>query len=207
MATPNSGHDDGDEAAPRYRQEGGVWLIDIKLSTVQQLFNSFDPSPFYARDIDADAEAWIVGAVRDFPLAAPLKLVLHLPANDVDAAGALDLERALASYFGDRYEGARRDLRYLLRTGRYAFFAGLSFLAVCLGLRQLLLTYGGGVVSDIASEGLLIIGWVAMWRPVEIFLYDWWPIRRMSHVYAKAASLPVEIRAREIAAEGTDAAR
>jgi hypothetical protein len=37
---------------------------------------------------------------------------------------------------------------------------------------------GKGAFSDIIGEGMLIIGWVAMWRPLEIFLYEWVSIRR-----------------------------
>ena len=77
------------EDLPRYRQESGVWLIEIELRTIHQLFNSFDPSPFHERDLDADAETWIVGAAREFPLSAPLKLVLHLPAEELSAAQAM----------------------------------------------------------------------------------------------------------------------
>lgn len=189
------------DAASRYRQENGVWLIEIKLATIHQLFNSFDPSPFHARDLDTDAEAWIVGAVRDFAIATPLKLVLYLPRAEYEKAAAGNLERALASYFGDRHEGALRDLRYLFRTGRFAFLAGMAFLTACLVLRHLLLNTSGPIIGQVATEGLLIIGWVAMWRPIEIFLYDWWPVRRMAQVYAKIASLPVEIRVREATAE------
>jgi hypothetical protein len=32
-------------------------------------------------------------------------------------------------------------------------------------------------LGGIIRESLLIGGWVAMWRPMEILLYDWWPIR------------------------------
>jgi len=41
----------------------------------------------------------------------------------------------------------------------------------------------GGDILYIGREGLTIIGWVAMWRPIEIFLYDWWPIDHRRRVY------------------------
>ena len=28
------------------------------------------------------------------------------------------------------------------------------------------------------EEGLIIISWVANWKPLEIFLYDWWLVLR-----------------------------
>jgi hypothetical protein len=36
-----------------------------------------------------------------------------------------------------------------------------------------------------------------MWRPLEIFLYDWWPLRRMVRLYRKLAAMPTELRARK----------
>ena len=73
---------------------------------------------------------------------------------------------------------------------------GLGFLGACLVLRQLVVATFAGAAGAVAGEGLLIIGWVAMWRPVEIFLYDWWPLRRVARVHGKIAAMPVEIRAR-----------
>ena len=40
---------------------------------------------------------------------------------------------------------------------------------------------------------LLIGGWVAMWRPMEIFLYDWWPIRADAMLADRLSVMPVRI--------------
>ena len=71
---------------------------------------------------------------------------------------------------------------------------GVTFLFVCIALRQLILMATKGLVAEIADEGLYIVGWVAMWRPLEIFLYDWRPIRRRQRLFAKLAEIPVVIR-------------
>ena len=71
---------------------------------------------------------------------------------------------------------------------------GLVFLFLCMSVRELALALGHGTVSQILAEGLLILGWVAMWRPLQILLYEWWPIRHHSRVYAKLAAMPVEVR-------------
>lgn len=181
------------QALPRYRQENGVWLIEIELRTIHQLFNSFDPSPFHERDLDADAETWIVGAAREFPLSAPLKLVLHLPAAELSAAQAMLVAPALAAYFSDRAAITARDLTFLFRSGRIALAIGLTFLSACLVTRRLLAGNGASGWTSIVAEGLLIGGWVAMWRPLQIFLYDWWPLRRMIRLYRKLAAMPVEL--------------
>jgi hypothetical protein len=42
-------------------------------------------------------------------------------------------------------------------------------------------------------ESLTIAGWVAMWRPMQTYLYDWWPVRRRSCIYTKLSHMPVEV--------------
>jgi hypothetical protein len=44
------------------------------------------------------------------------------------------------------------------------------------------------------EESLLILGWVANWRPLEIFLYDWWPLTRRRDLYRRLAAAAVELR-------------
>jgi hypothetical protein len=178
-----------------YRQESGASLIEIKLNSLAQVFNSLDPSPFHERDLDADAEDYIVGAARELPLSQPLKLVFHLPADHLDQAAIAGLDHAMHNYFAYREATARRELRFTLRQGRAALAIGLAFLLGCIVARQLVATLGHGAIAELAAEGLLIVGWVAMWRPLQIFLYDWWPIRDRARLFAKLAVAPVEARA------------
>ena len=45
--------------------------------------------------------------------------------------------------------------------------------------------------SGILEEGLVVAGWVAMWRPMEIFLYERRPIRRERRIYRRLAAAVV----------------
>jgi hypothetical protein len=49
-------------------------------------------------------------------------------------------------------------------------------------------------IVNILKEGLLIVGWVAMWRPLEIFLYDWFPIYQRQQMFDKLSQIPIDIR-------------
>ena len=31
-----------------------------------------------------------------------------------------------------------------------------------------------------------------MWRPMQIYLYDWWPLRRRGRIFVKLSHMPVE---------------
>jgi hypothetical protein len=66
---------------------------------------------------------------------------------------------------------------------------------LCFGvIRYLSLMVEQTTAIRLIEESLLILGWVANWRPLEIFLYDWWPIRRQSLLYKHLSAMPVEVR-------------
>ena len=154
-----------------------------------------DPSPFHERDLDDDAEEFIVGWAREFPRGDPVSLVVHvnqLPAHE-DAEHLL--EAAVHNYFTYRANLNRLEFRHLLKEGRTSLIIGLAFLAACM-LTSQLLRRQEGTLAIVLREGLIIAGWVAMWRPMEIFLYEWWPLRRKGRLYEKLSRMRVEVRKR-----------
>ena len=62
--------------------------IELNLGRLSQLFNSFDPSPFHERDLDQDAEEYIVSSAEEVPRQRPLSLVIYLPTDQLPTAGA-----------------------------------------------------------------------------------------------------------------------
>jgi hypothetical protein len=46
-------------------------------------------------------------------------------------------------------------------------------------------------VLDVVHEGLTVLGWVSMWKPLQIFLYEWWPIRRERRACRRLAEAEV----------------
>jgi hypothetical protein len=174
-----------------YRREGATWLVEIRLRELRQLFHQLDPAPFREKDLDPAAETYIVEAVREIGQRHPCRLVVHLPAAERDSEDARTLPVAVSHYFECRAQQARIELRQLLRRGVASLAIGLAFMFACLSLRRSL---AGSGMNETLTEGLLIIGWVALWRPVEIFLYDWWPIRRQQRRFEAIARMPVEVR-------------
>jgi hypothetical protein len=168
--------------------------IEVNLNRLSQLFNSFDPAPFHERDLDRDAEEYIIGSAEEIPRHHPLLLVIHLPQDQVPPADAPRLDHALHNYFAYREAQERRRLRLLFHDGRVALVIGIAFLFCCVLIRKLALSFGHGTAAEIMAEGMLIIGWVAMWHPLEIFLYEWVPIRRRCQILATLATIPVTIQ-------------
>ncbi len=171
----------------------GHVLIEVRLSRLAQLFHNLDPAPFREKDLDPDADAYLVESAEEIGPGLPIALVFELPAAEIAQAEAL-LPEALAHYFTDRARSSRRTLDRLLRDGRTALLIGLGFLGICLISSETINQWGAGLPARVLGEGLLILGWVALWRPLEIFLYEWWPLRRRMNVLRQLAQAPVWIR-------------
>ena len=70
----------------------------------------------------------------------------------------------------------------------------LVFLTVAIGIVERLAgSLPESRLALVLREGTIIVGWVAMWRPVEIFLYDWWPIRAEARLFRRLSTMPVRI--------------
>jgi hypothetical protein len=175
-------------------------VVEIRVAELRQLFNAIDPSPFRQRDLDPRAEEFIVDWARDLPVDEPWGLVVHLdrPAGRADEAAAL--REAIHEYFGQRVVAARRRLRELFRRGRISLVIALAFLTASVAVGDAVAGYlGDGRFAEVIREGFLIGGWVAMWRPLEVFLYDWWPIRAEGRLLQRLSTMPVRIEYKETA--------
>ena len=75
---------------------------------------------------------------------------------------------------------------------------GLTVLAACILLsRAVLAVSGAGNFSRCTEEGFIILRWVANWKPIEIFLYEWWPLARRRDLYRSLGVANVELRPTE----------
>lgn len=168
--------------------------IEVRIRELSQLFNSLDPSPFHERDLDDDAEEYIVGWARELPPDLPICIAIHLPEEEAHKARERGLETAISNYFSERASALDRDLRELFRVGWRYLSIGVPVLIVCLIASQLArASTGSGPVVRAFEESLIIVGWVANWKPIETFLYDWWPIKRRRDLYLRLAKARLEI--------------
>jgi hypothetical protein len=169
--------------------------IEIRVEKVSQLFDSLDPSPFAKRDLAPRADEYIVGAARELPGKQPIAIVVHLPADEARDLAEGQLATSFHNYFEERAGHAALELRELLRVGRLSLAIGMAVLAIAFIVGAILQKLLEGMFGQYWIEGLVILGWVALWRPMEIFLYDWWPILGERNLYRRLASAEVVVKA------------
>lgn len=167
--------------------------IELKVERIGALFDAFDPFPMPSRDLSSTAEDFIVDWAREFPQTANLRIVIH-GQKEADLDEAL-LREAFRNHFLARARRVEGDLRELFRFARLALAIGLAVLALCVvAARVATLLISDVNLARIVSEGLLILGWVVNWRPIELLLYDWWPLRRRRNMFRRLAQAPVQHR-------------
>ncbi len=165
-------------------------LIEVKLTELAQLFNSMDPSPFHERDLDHDAEEFIVSWAQEHPCDDDLQLIIHLTNPSAETTKVQDSVR---HYFNYRSDMLWREFRQLMKEGRSSLLIGLTFMAAC-EFAALVVLQGDTTWKAMIREGLTILGWVAMWRPLEIYLYRWWPLLGKRRLYQRLARMTVKIK-------------
>ena len=181
---------------PRYRIEGDRTCIDIRLRNAQQLFDGRDPAPFRERDLDEDAVDYVRSAAEEIPISKPLKLVLIFEEPATYPLSAVEIETAIRAQFEHERDQVTRRLRQQRQFGHAALAVGLSVLVALLTLAEMTRQLPAGHAREILREGLVITGWVAMWRPIEVLLYDWWPLAQTRKQLARILVAQIEVRGR-----------
>ena len=169
--------------------------IELQITEISQLFHSLDPFPFREKDLDKEAEDFIVSWARELPVDRPLRIVVHLPEEQASSPEARELGPALTRYFDYRAGAIDLDLNELFRVGRHALAIGVAVLSFSVIAGQTAAAHlSPRPIGRVVEESLLIFGWVANWRPIEIFLYEWWPIVRRRKLYRRLAAAQVELK-------------
>lgn len=167
--------------------------LALRVREVGQLFNSMDPTPFLNKDLDPAAEAFIETWAADFPTHSRFHITIHLEQLVQPQETTEILSGAIHNHFAYKTERTRLALRELLRQGRFSLLIGLIFVSLCLLTADAIDKFGAHPGTSIARESLTIVGWVAMWRPMQIFLYDWWPLWRQVKLYQSLSSAHVQV--------------
>ena len=148
-----------------------------------------DPSPLGIRSLNDEVAIWIEEWAEDIDGDEPIALEFYI--GDGSFAGKEEaIISGLREHFGYREWAAARRLSELWQEGRISLAVGIAAIAIFSTAARLVGTSTHPVIQ-ILHEGLSVVGWVSMWKPIEIFLYAWWPIRRELKAYRRLSEAEV----------------
>ena len=171
-------------------------VIELRAEDVAQLYDMLDPYPFPERDLDREVDEFITGWAREKRHKGPVEIVVHLPESELDKPAARQFPGAVQRHYTRQADAVTSELAELFRNGRRFLAIGMVVLVACVILNQNVTAWlGESGVSKFVAESALILGWVANWRPIEIFLYDWWPLTRRRGLFRRLAAAEVRLNA------------
>lgn len=166
-------------------------IIEIQLNSLPQLFDSLDPAPFRDRTLDRGAEAYLIESMDELPPKEPVQLRICAPESLRPSMP--EITTAVHAHFRRAHEHIEWKLRRQMRVGRVSLLIGLLVLAATLVIRFLLHEVGT-TGAEILGEGMLIVGWVGLWRPAELLLFERLETRSERKVLERLSTIPVELR-------------
>ncbi len=169
--------------------------VVVVLERVEDLFTAASFAPLQGRFEPRSGMEQVLDqvAVRRLRPAEPLHLQLTLrqPPEVTDDA----IRTALRGYCEAVIIDRQLDLQRIRRNGRNALLLGLGFLAACMALSTAAsaATILPEFIRRLFGEGLVIAGWVGLWRPIEVMLFDTRPPEHDIRLHRAIAAAEIEV--------------
>jgi hypothetical protein len=176
----------------RYKKINGKNTIEMNVKTTDHLFDGRDPAPFREKDLDEDAAKYIITSLRELPADQPAQLKIYITQSRKATETDSGLKEAIRKHFAYEAEMKRSERRHIFKVAFRAMIIGLTFLFVCIYLSSFI-DPKGSLFLTYVNEGLHILGWYSMWKPIYFALYEWWPIRDDEILLERASELDMEI--------------
>ena len=167
-------------------------VLDIHVGVSDQLFNSIDPAPFRDRDLDPAVVDYVVEWAEELPGDAALAIAVQIDRGGVDDTALI--QAAFKENFRLLAATKRRYVSRMFRDGRISLVIGLTFVALAVGITEavaMLATQSR--TAQVIADSAVIGAWVALWHPINIFLFDWWPLRRRAVLYDRLSAADVRV--------------
>lgn len=194
MNTPQS---QGSDSAA---DPAGDRAVSLYLSDIHNFFQTPEVDPFLGENIEASGIDQLMDTLKARPgLARRIDhIIIHLPEKAIHDGLVAKTKAAINAYCNTQIRLTRQKKREVHLQGRRALPVGLFFWAVCLALS---LTIEGALGSETLigrtlGEGFIIAGWVGLWHPAELLLYEWRPYARDIRLYEQIRTINVSIRPR-----------
>jgi hypothetical protein len=146
----------------------------IRLSSIDQLFWEFDARPVPERTLSGDARWYLLDEWERVRHAEPRYLTIYAPEAD-RASTDEDAVRAAIWASLRKSSGPLRRIDPLSRQEQVAAWIGVAVLLICVIASTAMDQATDNVFISGLSQGILLVGWVALWRPAERFVVEVMP--------------------------------
>jgi hypothetical protein len=170
-------------------------MILIDLFITEKCIRDSD-SPDYGLD-DSKIEGWIrtiISTISAYGMNKEYQILIHSPAS-LNNLEVVAIQRKLKEFYQIHTHELKNDLREMHIETRVSLSKGIPIMIIALSLDFFIdsLKDPETYTEFILIESFDIIGWVSMWKPMELMLYERWPLKRKLKSYDKMLTVPIKI--------------
>ena len=134
---------------------------------MEQLFDNRAPAPIRDRDLDPRLVQYLLDGARDLASVTPLRVKIWLGTSP-----SVDVPQAVRAHFQHEIDRTNRRRREQVRTGLLTLAIATVIVIVLIAVAEILERRLTGVIGTAVREALVISGWVLMWRPLDVLVYE-----------------------------------
>lgn len=172
----------------------GVWELPLVLETVAEAGETTIPLPLPYRKLNAEVLEYLEDVAQQMPKGEEARIVVYLPIEEIQQGLEQKLNKVLDIYGDARLEKLKREEKRALGASLSALAWGFAFMLVCQIIGVLADFPKHPTLTNTISEGFLVLGWVALWKPFETLLFDWRPSMERRKLHERLATMPVVLR-------------
>jgi hypothetical protein len=169
--------------------------ITLKVNDARELFREreFDPFTDDVESVSSIAEMarlpHLVSRLKD------VRLRVLLPTAKLTPRTEADVQRAFHRYCAHAVAEARRKLSAMRWVGLRAFLIGIVFFGLSLAASTAVqrLVAIPEALRTLASESLIVAGWVILWQPMDTLVAGWWPQWQEERTFRAIGAVPLRV--------------
>ena len=169
--------------------------ITVQVRDVAELFREHEFDPFS----DEIGGVPSIAAVAQLPHLVSrlktLKLRILVPQEQMTPHTEARVKRAILRYCAHMIAQAQQKLAAMRWVGIRTLLIGLAFFGVSLvastAVQRLLFIPES--LRVLASESLIVAGWVVIWQPMDTLVQGWWPHWEEERTYRGLSTIPVSV--------------
>lgn len=160
----------------RFRIDKDTVVIEMALDEPFDIYDDKDPSPLKMRDFSKSVQEYIIEGVLVIPKNKKIRIDFYFYKFNITQEEILLLEKSYKAFFAYEIRLKHYEMKQKLKQGFRSMLSGLLFLFCCMHISRTFFLSDSTLLSSFAAEGLNVLGWVSLWNPVQVFLYELWPI-------------------------------
>jgi hypothetical protein len=169
--------------------------IILRLKEAKHLWVSTETPPFGVDGLPISGMDYLVEQLSYHKSNSASQVTLQFPAALLATIEIQEIKHQINQLCRYKINQIENEQREAVRDGLRALRSGGLFLAASLILAALVqkLVLLPNLLQDFAVEGLLIVGWVGLWHPIELLIYGLWPYRKEKQIYEHISNMAVEL--------------